>query len=352
MNEKMKAGVLYAVGDIRYEEVKIPRIKEGEALIKVKVCGICASDIPRVMEKGTYHFPLIPGHEISGIVVQKRKGNSEIKEGDRVTIFPLLPCYKCSYCQRGKYNLCDNYDYLGSRSDGGFAEYVRVPIKNLIKIPPMISYEEAALVEPSAVALHAINRAKIEISDSIAILGVGFIGLVLAQWVRIKGVRNIFLVDIKEEKLKVARKYGFNKVINAAKENPVEKVLKESKGGVDISIEAVGVPTTFKQCLQLTRKEGKVIFLGNMREEVKLSEDLISSILRKELTLYGSWNSLFSHFPKNEWETTLYFMQKGKLKVKPLITHRFKLKEVKKVFWMMHQGKEFFNKVIFILNGE
>jgi len=348
----MKAALLYGIGDIRYEEVKIPQIKEGEALVKVKVCGICSSDIPRVMQKGTYHFPLIPGHEISGIVAQKRKVNLEIKEGDRVTIFPLLPCYKCFYCQRGRYNLCDNYGYLGSRSDGGFAEYVKVPTENLIKIPPAISYEEAALVEPSAVALHAINRAKIEINDSIAILGVGFIGLVLAQWARIRGARNIFLVDIKEEKLKVARQYSFEKIINAAKENPVEKILKESREGVDISIEAAGVPTTFKQCLQLTKKGGKVIFLGNMRGEVKLSEDLISNILRKELTLYGSWNSLFTHFPKNEWETTLYFMKTGELKVKLLITHHFKLKQVKKVFQMMYQGKEFFNKVIFVLNGE
>jgi len=350
MNEKMKAAVLYAVGDIRYEQVKIPQVKEGEALVKVKVCGICASDIPRVMEKGTYHFPLIPGHEISGIVAQKRKGNSKIKEGDRVTIFPLLPCYKCSYCQRGRYNLCDNYDYLGSRSDGGFAEYVKAPVNNLVRIPPTISYEEAALVEPSAVALHAINRVKVEINDSIAILGVGFIGIVLAQWARIRGVRNIFLVDIKEEKLKVARQYSFEKIINAAKENPVEKILKESRGGVDISIEAAGVPTTFKQYLQLTKKGGKVILLGNMRGEVKLSENLISGILRKELTLYGSWNSVFTHFPKNEWETTLYFIKIGELKVKPLITHHFKLKQVKKVFWMMHEGREFFNKVIFVLD--
>lgn len=349
MGNKMKAAVLYGIGDIRYEQVKIPQIKEEEALIKVKVCGICASDIPRVMEKGTYHFPLIPGHEISGIVVQKRKGNSEIKEGDRVTIFPLLPCYKCFYCQRGRYNLCDNYDYLGSCCNGGFAEYVKVPTENLIKIPPAISYEEAALVEPSSVALHAINRAKMEISDSIAILGTGFMGIVLAQWARIRGARNIFLVDIKEEKLKVAHQYRFEKIINAAKEDPVKKVLKENRG-VDVSIEAAGVPTTFKQCLQLTKKGGKVILLGNMKGEVRLSENLISTILRKELTLYGSWNSLFSHFPKNEWETTLYFIKTGELKVKPLITHRFKLKQVKKVFWMMHQGKEFFNKVIFVLD--
>jgi len=252
----------------------------------------------------------------------------------------------------GKYNLCDNYDYLGSRCNGGFAEYVKVPVDNLMKVPPTISYEEAALIEPTSVALHAIKRAKIEVDDSVAILGTGFIGMILAQWARIKGARNIFLVDIKEEKLKVARDFGFEKIVNAAKENPVEKVLKESKGGVDISIEAAGVPTTFKQCLQLTRKGGKVIFLGNMRGEVKLPEDFISSILRKELTLYGSWNSLFTHFSKNEWETTVHFMKKGGLKVKPLITHRFELKEIKKIFQMMHQGKEFFNKVVFIVNEE
>ena len=345
----MKAAVLHKIGDLRYEEVEIPRLKEGEALIKVKACGVCSSDIPRVMEKGTYSFPLIPGHELSGEVVKIKGTPQGFKEGDRVAVFPLIPCHKCSYCKMGRYNLCDNYSYLGSRCNGGFAEYVKAPMENLIKIPQKVSYEEAALTEPASVALHGLRRAKMDVGDKIAILGTGPIGILLAQWARIWGAGEIFLVDIDKKKLEVAREYDFAKLINAVESNPMEEIRKDTKGrGVDIAIEAAGTPTTFKESIKLARKGGKVIFLGNMRGEVTLPENLISSILRKELTLYGTWNSSFTHLPKNEWATSLQFMEKGKLKVGPLITHRFKLRQAKEAFQMMYEKREFYNKVIFI----
>ena len=345
----MKAAVLHKIGDLRYEEVEIPRLKEGEALIKVKACGVCSSDIPRVMEKGTYSFPLIPGHELSGEVVRIKGTSQGFKEGDRVAVFPLIPCYKCSYCKMGRYNLCDNYSYLGSRCNGGFAEYVKAPMENLIKIPQKVSYEEAALTEPASVALHGLRRAKMDVGDKIAILGTGPIGILLAQWARIWGAGEIFLVDIDKKKLEVAREYDFAKLINAVESNPMEEIRKDTKGrGVDIAIEAAGTPTTFKESIKLARKGGKVVFLGNMRGEVTLPENLIPSILRKELTLYGTWNSSFTHLPKNEWATSLQFMEKGKLKVGPLITHRFKLRQAKEAFQMMYEKREFYNKVVFI----
>jgi len=356
----MKAAVLYGIGDLRFEQVPLPQIKEGEALVKVKACGICSSDIARVMEKGTYSFPLIPGHELSGEVVdmrgeisgpEKKEGKSlHFKKGDRVVAVPLLPCHRCLHCQVGEYNLCDDYDYLGSRCNGGFAEYVKVPRENLIKIPLGVSFEEAALTEPASVALHALRRAKVEVGDKVAILGTGPIGILLAQWARILGAGQVFLVDIKEEKLRVAKEYDFTGVINASKKDTVKNILeKTEQRGVDISIEAVGNPVTFQQSIQIARKGGKVVFLGNMRGEVTLSDELISSILRKELNLYGTWNSRFTHLPRNEWVVTLHFMKMRKLKVKPLITHRFKLKQAKEALQMMYQGKEFFNKVMFVI---
>jgi len=354
----MKAAVLYGIGDLRFEEVPLPQIKEGEALIKVKACGICGSDIARVMEKGTYSFPLIPGHELSGEVAEIREKISSFekedkgvsfKNRDRVAVVPLLPCHRCPHCQVGEYNLCDNYDYLGSRCNGGFAEYVKVARENLIKIPPGVSFEEAALTEPASVALHALRRAKIEVGDKVAILGTGPIGVLLAQWVRIWGASEVYLVDVREEKLRVAQEYGFTEVINASKRDTVKSILEKTKQrGVDVSIEAAGAPITFKQSIQIARKGGKVIFLGIMNGEVTLSDELTSSILRKELTMYGTWNSRFPHLPKNEWAATLHFMKIGKLKVKPLITHKFGLKEAKEAFQMMYKGKEFFNKAMFV----
>ena len=308
----MKAAVLYGIGDLRFKEVPFPQIKEGEALIKVKACGICGSDITRVMEKGTYSFPLIPGHELSGEVAEIRGKVSSLEKedkdvsfinGDRVVAVPLLPCHRCPHCQVGEYNLCDNYNYLGSRCNGGFAEYVKVPRENLIKIPPGVSFEEAALTEPASVALHALRRAKMEVGDKVAILGTGPIGVLLAQWARIWGADQIFLIDIVEKKLRVAQEYDFTEVINASKRDTVKSILEKTKQrGVDVSIEAAGTPITFKQSIQIARKGGKVIFLGNMRGEVILSDELISSILRKELTMYGTWNSRFIPLEDSERE--------------------------------------------------
>jgi len=355
---KMKAAVLYGIGDLRFEEVSLPKIKKGEVLVRVKACGICSSDIARVMEKGTYSFPLIPGHELSGEVANIKGDVSSLKEqtksvnqnGDRVAVAPLLPCYKCPHCQIGEYNLCDDYDYLGSRCNGGFAEYVRAPQENLIKIPPGVSFEEAALTEPTSVALHALRQARIEVGDKVAILGTGTIGIILAQWARILGAGDVYLVDIREEKLRAAREYGFTEVINASKEDTVKSILeKTGQRGVDVSIEAAGNPITFRQSIQIARKGGKVVFLGNMRGEVTLPDELVSSILRKELTMSGTWNSRFTHLPKNEWAATLHFIKKGKLRVKPLITHRFELKQAKEAFQMMYKGEEFFNKVMFVI---
>jgi len=355
----MKAAVLYGIGDLRFEEVPLPKIKKGEALVRVKACGICSSDIARVMEKGTYSFPLIPGHELSGEVREIKGEFSSLKEetksvnfknGDRVVVVPLLPCHRCPHCQIGEYNLCDNYNYLGSRCNGGFAEYVKAPEENLIKIPPGVSFEEAALTEPTSVALHALRQAKMEPGDKVAILGTGPIGIILAQWARILGASEVYLVDVVEKKLRVAQEYGFTEVINASKEDTVKSILeKTGQRGVDVSIEAAGNPITFRQSIQIARKGGKVVFLGNMRGEVTLSEALISSILRKELTMSGTWNSRFAELPKNEWATTLHFIKTGNLRVKSLITHRFKLKQAKEAFQMMSKGKEFFNKVMFVI---
>jgi len=357
----MKAAVLYGIGDLRFEEVPLPKIRKGEVLVR---------DIARVMEKGTYSFPLIPGHELSGEVanikgdilsLKEETKSVNLKNGDRVAVAPLLPCYKCPHCQIGEYNLCDDYGYLGSRCNGGFAEYVKAPQENLIKIPPGVSFEEAALTEPTSVALHALRQARIEVGDKVAILGTGTIGIILAQWARIMGASEVYLVDVKEDKLRVAQEYGFIETVNASKEDTVKSILeKTGQRGADVSIEAAGNPITFKQSIQVVRKGGKVVFLGNIRGEVTLPDELVSSILRKELTMYGTWNSRFTplekdsltgftELPKNEWAATLHFVKAGKLRVKPLITHRFELKQAKEAFQMMYKGEEFFNKVMFVI---
>jgi len=357
----MKAAVLHGIDDLRYEDVPTPIIKEGEALVKVKAAGVCGSDVPRIMKKGTYKFPLIPGHEFSGEVVELRQNHKTkslvnevntngFKIGDRVAVIPLIPCLKCDYCQIGEYAQCDDYDYLGSRSDGGFAEYVKVPVCNLVIVPEKVDLIEASLTEPAAVALHALRRTGIDAGDKVAILGAGPIGLMLAQWAKIVGAGRIFLVDIVEEKLQFAQKLGFIDCINAKEKDAVEAIMDATDGkGVDVAIEGAGTAITFRQCIQVVRKLGKVIFMGNIETDVVLDAKTVSSILRKQIVMYGTWNSSFTSLPKNEWTTSLSFMNNG-LNIKSLISHQFPLERAKEAIEMMFHKNQFFNRVVFVFD--
>lgn len=180
----MKGYSLHAVNDLRYEELEYPECATGWCVVKVKAAGICSSDIPRVYTKGTYHFPTIPGHEFSGVVDKVADKENETLVGKKVGIFPLIPCRKCQQCKDGHYEMCSNYDYVGSRRDGGFAEYVAVPVWNLVELSDEISFEEAAMMEPLAVALHAIKIANVKNGDTVAIIGTGMIAFAAAQWAK------------------------------------------------------------------------------------------------------------------------------------------------------------------------
>jgi L-iditol 2-dehydrogenase len=346
----MKAAVLHALGDLRYEDVPVPEIAAGEVLVKVRAAGVCGSDIPRVMKKGTYSFPLVPGHELAGEVAQVGDDvSASFSVGDRVTVFPLIPCGRCAYCKIGEYAQCDDYDYLGSRRDGGFAEYVAAPADNLVLIPDNVDFDSAAMAEPASVALHALRRTGVDAGDSVAILGAGPIGIILAQWARICGAGRVFLTDIVDEKLNVAKGYGFADCINATQEDAVQRIVEETDGrGADICVEAAGTPVTFEQSLRIARKLGKVILMGNVTGDVVIPERTASAVLRGQLTIYGTWNSSFTAVPKNEWRTALQFMSSGALDLKPLITHRFKLDQVNNAFDMMYNNRVFFNKAMFV----
>ena len=154
----MKAWVLHGINEIRLETVELPALESGQALVAVKAAGICGSDIPRIYRTGAHRHPLIPGHEFSGVVESVGKETDSAWLGKRVGVFPLIPCGACGPCIKGQYEMCRNYGYLGSRRDGGFAEYVAVPAGNLIELPDCVSFEEAAMLEPMAVAVHAMRR--------------------------------------------------------------------------------------------------------------------------------------------------------------------------------------------------
>ena len=172
----MKAYALYGIGDLRYEERPQPELRPGWALVRVLAAGICSSDIPRIFQKGTYHFPTVPGHEFCGRVEAVSSEEDSRWVGKRAGVFPLIPCKRCPSCRKGQYETCSDYDYIGSRRDGGFAEFAAVPVWNLIELPDAVSDLPRALLEPAAVALHAVRRAGLLPGESVCVVGTGAIG--------------------------------------------------------------------------------------------------------------------------------------------------------------------------------
>lgn len=352
-DDSMRALVLHGVGDLRLEEVPRPSPGTGQedrgVLVRIGFCGVCGSDIPRIFTKGTYSFPTVCGHEFAGTVEAVAAGVDGVAPGDRVAVFPLLWCGECGPCREEKYAQCLDYDYLGSRCDGAFAEYVTAPAANLVPVPDGVSLEEAAMTEPAAVALHAVRRGGgCSEGETVAIFGIGPIGLMVAQWVRAAGASRILLFDIEAAKLEQARKMGFEEVFDSSAADPAEVIGNSTDGGgVNLAFDGAGVPQTLLQAMAAVCRGGRVVMLGNPSADVTVPAALISQLMRREATLHGTWNSHFSSSGgTDDWRDVLSAIAEGTLDLKPLITHRVPLEGAVDVLGGMKDRREFFSKVL------
>ena len=226
----MKAGVVHAREDIRYEDIPKPSPGKDQVLIKVKYTGICGSDIPRVNGDACHYFPNVLGHEFSGTIEETGANVTGLKPGDRVAGVPLVPCMKCEDCQKGNYSLCKHYSFIGSREFGSFAEYVVVPEKNAVKFEDSVSFEQGALFEPATVALHGLLRVPYEGGKTVAVLGGGTIGMFVMQWARIYGARKAVVFDISDERLALGKRLGADEGINTLSEHFMEQAMELTGG--------------------------------------------------------------------------------------------------------------------------
>ncbi len=345
----MKAVDLKAVGQLKLVEKEKPIPKKGEVLIHVMACGICGSDIPRVFVTGSYHFPTVLGHEFSGEIVQVADDVSSDYLGKKAAVFPLLPCNECDYCQSGYYAQCKKYNYFGSRTDGGFEEYLAVPLFNLVLLKEQVSYEEGAMVEPATVAQHVINKAELTIGDNVVIYGAGPIGIMVAQWAQINGAGKVLLMDIDPTKVAFAQEIGFEYVCNSQEKEAGSFILETLDGKLaDVVIEATGSSAAFDQCAQSIRTFGRVVLLGNPHSDMVLKQKTYDQFMRKEGTIVGIFNSVYEHFPKNEWQVTVQAIANKQLNLKPLVTHKVPIEELIGAFDMIHEKNEFYNKVLMV----
>ncbi len=350
--QMMKAAQLHAPGDLRVETVAKPSPGTGQVLLEVEACGVCGSDIPRICVTGTYHFPTIPGHEFAGRVVEAGPGVDAKYLGRRSAVIPLIGCGVCEMCRTGLPFHCASYDFLGSRSDGGFAEYVLAPASNLVFLGENVSGEAAALLEPMAVGLHCMRRPGVEPGDTVVVFGAGGIGLFAAQWARLLGAGRVIQVDIRERALESARACGADTIIDASSEKAVEKVMELTSGrGADLAVEAAGSPISTAEAFRCVRRRGRISFVGRIDGAWTMPEDVLTGLMRKEQTLYGNWGFDSYSFPANDWEVAAQALSAEKIVVEPIISHRFALDEANEAVRIMRDKAEHFCKVMLVMDG-
>lgn len=337
----MRAAVLHAPGDIRLEEVPVPAVGPGNVLLKVAAVGVCGSDLPRMLTKGAHRMPLICGHEFSGHIVDVGAGVEGFEEGELVAIPPMLPCHRCDQCLRGQYSRCRNYDYFGSRRDGAYAEFVCVPVSNLLKTPANINPTAVAMTDPASIALHAIWKGgSLTMGARGGVVGCGPIGLFAIQWMRLMGAREVVAVDVSERKLELAREAGATHTFLSSDAAAADLPC-------DLIIEAAGHPSSINLAVRLAAPGGHVVFIGIPVGDVSLELKAFQHFLRQEVSLHGSWNSFGAPYPGDQWTVTLEKLASGDLKWEFMISHDLDLAELPAMFEAFKDRNTFFSKVMF-----
>ena len=312
----MKAGVVYAKNDIRYDDIEKPEVKKGTVLIKVKYTGICGSDIPRVNGDACHYYPNVLGHEFSGTIEAIGEGVKTLAVGDKVAGVPLVPCMECEDCQKGNYSLCKNYSFIGSSKFGSFAEYVVVSEKNAVKFGDTVTFEQGAFFEPATVALHGLQRVNYEGGKTVAILGGGTVGMFVMQWAKIFGAKKVVVFDIADERLALGMRLGATGGINTLQEDFIQQAMDMTDGkGFDYVYETAGNTITMKMAFELAANKAQVCFVGTPTKELTFTVKEWENINRKEFTLTGSWMSYSAPFPGEEWELVAHYFKTGELQI-------------------------------------
>jgi len=352
MTKTMTAAVMHAPGDIRVEEVPVPTIGAGDVLVKVAACGVCGSDIPRMNFSGAYYHPIICGHEFSGHIVEVGADVTGLAVGQLITVPPLIPCNTCESCRAGEYSLCEDYGYFGSRQDGAYAQYVTVNAGNAFVMPEGTDPRAAAMMDPSAIALHAIYRTRLgrdELGEGsrVAVIGAGPIGLFAIQWARLLGASEVLAVDVSVEKAEMAREAGAT--LTALND---DEALAHAGAGFDVIIESAGVPQTIALAARLTARHGEAAFIGIPHKPVELDKATFSHFLRREVSLHGSWNSFSAPFPGREWVESAKAFADGRLRWEFMITHELGLDAVADTMRQLAERSIFSSKVLFMPNQD
>lgn len=319
----MKAVRLESVGNLFLCEVEKPVPGPGELLVRIEVCGICGTDRHLFLGEFPSKPPVTLGHEFSGIVAAAGPETPGFSVGMRVTGDPNIVCGRCVQCQRGRINLCENLRAIGIHRDGGFADYVVLPIRQAIELPVDLEPAHGAFCEPLACCLHGVDMAEIKAGSSVVVLGGGVIGLLVVQLARLAGATSVVLVTRHEGKRQLAETLGATASIDPNARDPIEAITARDgllPGGADVVIECAGVAETVRQSTLMARSGGTVVVLGVMPRGEKVEIEPFD-ILFRELKILGSFINPFTH------RRAADLIASGVIKVEPLISRRIGLKE-------------------------
>lgn len=321
-------GIVYKGPNIlSYQDVPDVSPKAGEVKLRVKACGICGSDVHGYLGlTGRRLEPMMMGHEFAGEVVELGNDVTERKVGDRVAVYPVDFCGSCEMCAKGDVHLCLNKRAFGVLDvDGAFAEYICVPAKCCFAVDQTVSWAVGSLMEPLAVSYRGVGHAGDLTGKNVLLVGCGTIGLLALACVKMRNPNKIFVSDLSDSRLQVAKSMGADVVINPGKENLKEVILANTgKKGADVAIEAVGATPTVQQAMASLAFGGTAVWIGNNKPMVELN---MQEIVTRELTVHGSF--LYGY---NEFKTVVDLLNQGKLNVAPLISKEISLADAPSYF--------------------
>jgi L-iditol 2-dehydrogenase len=339
----MKALLLSKYRCLEIADLPEPATGPGEVQVRVAACGICGSDVHGYDgSSGRRIPPIVMGHEAAGRIAALGENVTGLAKGDRVTFDSTVYCGACPHCQQGNMNLCDHRQVLGVscgdyRRAGAFAEYVVVPARIVHRLPDQLSFNEAAMLEAVAVALHAVAVTQMPPNSTALVIGAGMIGLLILQALRAAGCSRVFVADIDDSRLNMAKELGATEVLSS-KTDLVTQVLKLTDGiGVDVTLEAVGRTETVISAIDCVRKGGTVTLVGNISPQVTLP---LQKVVSRQIRLQGSCAS------SGEYPKAIELLASGAIKVKPLITAVAPLDEGPAWFERLHAGEKNLLKVV------
>lgn len=320
----------------RIEEVQTPEITDTEVLVRMKAAGICHSDLHTINGScPVAKTPLILGHEGSGVVAKKGKRVTHLSEGDRVVVDYVLSCGNCEYCNIGRHNLCNQAKYYGWTFDGTWAEYMVVQAGNVFRLPDNVSFDSGALAGCAVVTgYHSMKISEITAGDSVAIIGLGGVGIQLLQWCKIFGAVDIIGIDVDDYKLQLAHELGATATVNARQQNFVDAVKKLTNDkGVDIGFEAIGLGGTTEKMITIVKKGGKAVIVGMCFDKISITP--VDDLMAKEIEI----RSPIDH-TKSEMQEVLDFLGRGKFDLSKSVTYRLPIERANQGIEMLEKKTE------------